>query len=86
MYIYEKEKPALFTEKGSVIFIKVRDRVQQLLAVSGAAMMTKIITGFIGIDMWLLMACVDRLIETNEIVELKRDCYGQYRVFVSAKN
>ena len=82
MYVYEVEKPKLFTEEGQENFIKVRDRVRSLLAEAGAFMMfsgLKDITG----DTWEMMANIDRLVELNEIKEITNSgVAGQHRVFV----
>jgi hypothetical protein len=80
-YSYLKERPRIFTEKGQVEFLKVRDRVNQMLCDSGAFMMQnawKPITG----DTWMMMAYVDRLVELGEIREIEWDAIGQCRVFI----
>lgn len=83
MYNYEAMKPKLFTEEMQVVFLKVRDKVKTLLTVSGAATMSRIIDG-IGGDVWESMACVDRLVELEEIreVELGFVPTGQNRIFM----
>jgi hypothetical protein len=75
-YSYEKERPGLFTESGQVRFMKIRDRAQLLLKEAGAFRMQEL-----GAQSWEDMACVDRMVELGEIVELKRNCFAQYRVF-----
>jgi hypothetical protein len=66
MYNYQTEKSKIFTEDGQETFLKIRDKVQQLLKQSGAVMMQNAISGVTG-DVWLHMACVDRLVELKEI-------------------
>ena len=84
MYNYKTEKPKIFTEQGMDEFIKVRDEAQRLLANGGAFKMFSAIKGITG-DAWLMMAYVDRLVETGEIREVTPDdVAGQDRVFVAA--
>lgn len=85
-YDYQTEKHYLFTEDGSRNFLKVRDRVQICLKECGAVRMQEAIRVIGGGD-WSRMACMDRLVELGEIIELKIEGYvpGQYRTFVSAK-
>ena len=83
MYNYQTEKSKIFTEAGQETFLKIRDKVQQLLKQSGAVMMQNAISGVTG-DVWLHMACVDRLVELKEIREItKENVAGQHRVFVA---
>jgi hypothetical protein len=58
----------LFTDKGQVIFLKVRDRVKELLRTAGAFRMHAAIGGIEG-SSWQLIACIDRLVELGEIVQ-----------------
>lgn len=82
MYRYEDLKPKLFTEEGSVLFIRIRDQVQKLLAEAGAVRLDKAIRGFSG-DSWMMLACIDRLVELEELYEVSRERVAtQNRVFV----
>jgi hypothetical protein len=87
MYNYQTEKPKIFTEDGQEQFLKIRDKVQQLLNQSGAVMLQNAISGVCG-DSWLHLACVDRLVELGEIREITKqgDVAGQHRVFILSKN
>lgn len=83
MYNYETERTWVFTKKGQIQFLKIRDRINALLSNAGAFNMqgaTKECSG----ESWSMMACVDRLLELGEIREISRnsDTPGQYRVFV----
>ena len=81
MYDYKKEKPNLFTEDGQVIFLAIRDRVNRLIAEAGCVRMDAAIAKQSG-DAWTMLACVDRLVELREIVEVTRgNCAGQFRIF-----
>jgi len=83
MYNYQTQKSKIFTEDGQETFLKIRDKVQQLLEQSGAVMMENAISGVTG-DGWLHLACVDRLVEIKEIREItKGNVAGQHRVFVA---
>ena len=84
MYNYATERPFVFTEEGQVKFLEIRDRAKKLLSDAGAFNQESVTSGTGG-DSWSIMACVDRLVELGEIVEVSRgEVAGQYRVFVSA--
>lgn len=80
-YTYEALKPRIFTENGSVMFTDIRDRVQVVLRKAGAITMGAAIRGATG-DSWLMLACVDRLVELEELREVGQAARGQDRVFV----
>lgn len=81
MYNYQTQRANLFTESGQVMFLKIRDKVHQLLQTAGAFRMDKAISGCTG-EGWNMLACVDRLIELGEIKEVtKGDVAGQDRIF-----
>ena len=82
-YRYENWKREIFTEKGQEQFLKVRDKVRALLSIAGSFKMEKLYN--ISGDSWLTLACVDRLLELEEIKELKRKCSTQDRVFEDDK-
>jgi hypothetical protein len=86
MYNYLNEKQGIFTEEGQVMFLQIRDNVQRLLKTSGAFTMGNAISGVCG-SSWMMMACVDRMIELKEIREITdKGVAGQYRVFVASNN
>lgn len=83
-YNYQTERQFLFTEEGSVMFMKVRDAVQELLRKAGAFRFTHVsISG--GYDSFQLIACVDRLVELKELEELPRQCWQQFKVYTSTE-
>lgn len=85
-YNYEEQKPAIFTESGQRMFLKIRDHAQDLLKKAGAARMQELVSGAGGGDSWDMLACVDRLVEIGEIKEIPRsNIPAQYRVFISAR-
>lgn len=85
-YIYQAERPKLFTEEGQRDFLKVRDAAKELLEIAGAFRQTEVIQrSHICGDSFFQIACVDRLVELGEIVELPRNCWGQYKVYASPK-
>jgi hypothetical protein len=86
MYQYQNERPFLFTEEGQVMFLKIRDNVKSILKVAGAVRMQEAISGITG-SSWSMLACVDRLCELKEIIEIPNihSRAGQYRIFISNK-
>jgi len=81
-YQYQTEKPKIFTEEGQVIFLAIRDKIDEFIEEAGAVRMDKIMVGVGAPDAWTVLACVDRLVELNEIVEVSRsNCWGQHRIF-----
>lgn len=81
MYHYQTEKARIFTEDGQVMFLKIRDRVNDLLALAGAVRMQEAIAGTTG-DSWMRLACIDRMVELGELRELTgANVAGQDRVF-----
>lgn len=84
MYNYEKMKEELFTDKGQQKFIKVRDKVFDLLDKAGAVRIQEVLSS-VGGDAWLVLACFDRMVEWKELKEITSGTTaGQYRVFVKA--
>ena len=82
-YDYQKERERLFTDDGQRTFLKIRDHVKYLLKTAGAFRLGEAVATTTG-DSWQHIACLDRLVELGEIVELKRECgevWAQYRVF-----
>lgn len=85
MYNYDEIKPRLFDDEGQRLFLKIRDKAQELLKVAGAFRMQECLSHSER-DTWTLLACVDRLVELGEIRELTIEHHvaGQDRVFVKA--
>lgn len=83
-YTYTELRPSLFTEKGQVVFLAIRDTTNHLLRFSGAARMQEILRDVpVTSDNWTEMAAVDRMIELKEIREITGpNVMGQHRVFV----
>lgn len=83
-YEYEDIKPGLFTDGGQRMFLKVRDFVHKTLKVAGAVRMSEVMDSAGGGDSWLMLACVDRLVELGEIREIvQQGVPSQHRVFVA---
>lgn len=86
MYRYEEIKPQLFTEENQKLFLALRDQIHNRLRVSGAITMAKAIelpNGIGAAGSWEMMACVDRLVELNEIIEIPTDeGPAQDRIFI----
>lgn len=69
-YDYKSERPYVFTEKGQVLFLAIRDKVRDLTGLAGSCTIEKAISGQSG-DSWQMLACVDRLAELGEINIIK---------------
>lgn len=80
MYNYETEKKILFTDKGQRLFLKIRDYVKNRIKEAGAVRLDKIISQFSG-NTWEMMACVDRMVELEEITEVNKDVVFDYRIY-----
>ncbi len=84
-YCYQTEKAEVFTERGQVLFLMIRDKANAFLKTAGAFRMQEVIHDCTG-SSWTMLACVDRLVELGEIREITGDdVAGQHRVFVSTK-
>jgi hypothetical protein len=80
---YTTERPSLFNDGGQRRFIRIRDRAKALMEKTGAATMGSLIAGETG-SVWELMACVDRMVEIGDIIEIPNtySTAGQHRIFV----
>lgn len=82
MYNYAENKSRIFTEECQVLFLAIRDKTQRLLSTDDAARLQEMIAGNSG-DSLDMIACVDRMVELDEIQEIDRaSCRAQDRVFV----
>jgi len=82
-YNYQTEKAKIFTDEGQRDFLKIRNKVNELLETAGAFAMFRALC--ISGNTWFMMACVDRMVELGEIKEVTgSDVRGQDRVFVAA--
>jgi hypothetical protein len=85
-YNYVDEKPRIFTEENQILFLTIRDKAKKLIKTSGAVMMENLMTGVGGGDSWVMLACVDRLIELGELREITgSNVAGQHRIFVAGE-
>jgi len=86
-YVYEVEKPALFTDEGQRNFLKLRDFVHRTLKEAGAVRADKAMAQWGSGSSWTMIAALDRLVELGELREITGpDVWGQHRVFVSARD
>lgn len=84
MYRYEDQKPELFNDEGQRMLLRVRDFVHKMLATAGAVRMQEAMSAAGGGHSWMMIACVDRLVELGEIREIPQSGVpGQHRVFVA---
>ena len=79
-YTYQEQKAFVFTEEGQRRFLQIRDRTKKLLEQAGAVRLQEAITG--AGDTWDALACIDRMVELGELLELSTDGPTQHRVFV----
>ena len=80
-YSYATEREKVFTEDGQVMFLKIRDKARSLIEQAGAVTAGNLmVTG----DGWTALACMDRLVELGELVEVPNPVskWGQHRIFV----
>lgn len=85
-YRYENEKAAIFTEEGQKMFLAIRDNVKNLLRLAGSVRMDKATDAVTGMG-WQMMACVDRMVELGELIELtdSNKVWAQHRVFIEGE-
>lgn len=82
-YQYTDLRPRIFSEDGVRMLMAIRDNVRKLLTAAGAVRMQEAIATVSG-DSWLMLACVDYLVQIGELVEISRPgCAGQHRVFTA---
>jgi len=83
MYNYQNEKHKIFTEEGQEMFLKIRDEAHRLLNVAGAFSLFNATKNCSG-EVWAMMACVDRLVELGEIVEIANThTFSDARIFIA---
>lgn len=85
-YSYERMKSYVLTDEGQRAFLRIRDRVQYLLREAGAFKISTLWWGLTG-DVWEMTACVDRLLELEEVREITNphESRGSSRVFIGPK-
>lgn len=81
-YDYQTQRPNLFTEEGSTLFLSIYEKARSRIRISGAVRMAELMQGHSG-DSWDMLACADRLVELRKIREVTTGCAGQDRVFVA---
>jgi hypothetical protein len=81
-YSYQTRRSFVFTEEGQRDFLKIRDTAKRLLDEAGAVTSMKLmcVTG----DTWNMLACIDRLVELGELIEIPNPVSraGQHRIFI----
>lgn len=83
-YNYYHEKERLTSWDGLDMFVKIRDRAKSLLKTAGCFRMDSVLSVSSG-DVWQMMACVDRMVELGEIIEVTTSdkVAGQHRIFTN---
>ncbi len=84
-YHYKDWRDKVFTEDGQVMFLQIRDNAKRLIAQSGVTLSGKIMGGVTG-DSWVMLACIDRLVELKELYEIPNNLSkaGQHRIFTGS--
>lgn len=89
MYNYIEEKPYTLTDKGSEDVLNVKNLVDEAIKEYGAIRMQEIFwkAKFNTCSSDEMMACVDRLVELNQVFEVTRNMavMGQHRIFSKRK-
>lgn len=92
MYKYEENKHKLFLEEYQKGFLKIRDKVKELISIAGCVSLETILENCTecGIfDSWVQIACADRLAELGEIVEIQQQIqpksWDKNRIFIFSK-
>jgi hypothetical protein len=80
-YDYAHERKYIFTEDGIKQMLSIRDRASDLLEDSGAAMLWSLMLGETG-GSFEILACIDYLVETGFLCEIKYECRAQDRIFI----
>ena len=82
-YNYIEQKKELFTDEGQRLFIKLRDHALALVQKSGAVRSQEIMSIGSG-DSWTLLACIDRMVEIGDLIEVTKSdiVRGQNRIFI----
>lgn len=86
MYDYAKQRAVVFTDDGQRMFLKIRDHTLAVLQKSGAITLEKAMNGAGTGDSWDMIACVDRMVELGELVEvpISKPVPAQHRIFMKA--
>jgi len=82
-YDYQTEKANLFTEEGVKILIHIRDRIKSLLDYSGAFTASQALQKCSG-SSWTMLAALDYLVETKEIVKVGGNGRTQQDVYTTS--
>jgi len=82
MYKYEDLKPRVFLEENQKQFLDFRDKVNDVLEISGAFTQEAITRGMSG-DSWLHLAYIDRLVELRKIKKVYDGEMTNFNVYVS---
>lgn len=83
-YDYQKERPYVLSDEGQRMFLNIRDNVKRKIDDAGAVTMDRAFSGVTCGSSWTMMACVDRLVELGELVEVPNpvSSWAQSRIFV----
>lgn len=82
-YDYQKEREWVFSDEGQRQLLKIRDKARNMFSLAGACTVEKAMSGCTG-SSWGMLACVDRLIELEEIkrIDNPNGAFSQYAILV----
>lgn len=81
-YVYQNYRHTVFSEEGSIMLLKIRDAAKDHIAKAGAVRCDKLLNAAGAGDTWSMLACVDRLVEMGDMIEIPQArCAGQHRIF-----
>ncbi len=81
MYRYNEMRNEIFTEHGFKMYNEIRTNIQKMLSLSGAFTVDKAIDKISG-DTFLMLACIDYMIELKEITKVHEGNSTQENVYV----
>ena len=79
MYKYEKERPEIFTERGTKMLVHIYQKI--VSSPNGLITVGDTVNGLTG-DSFLMLACIDYLKEQNIIDVAERDGWTQGDIIV----
>ena len=80
-YDYTTERPRVFTEEGQVSLIRIRDNMMRHCRESGAIDFDHATKDCHASDSWLVLACLDRLVEMGEFECIWDKAMSQNRIY-----
>ena len=83
-YDYQALREQVFTDEGQRMYIQLRDHTRDLMSKAGCAQLCKMIEPLTG-DSWLMLACVDRMVELLDIDCVYTGHATQFNIYVPTR-